>query len=114
MLLQTANGNVEAKVVCFYRRRDISSTLIALADKHASESPPPHQLSAPGVGLPSPCSLGLQCWAVSHEVLAVLWPGPGHESPHALLCRVGPGVYSSPGGVGDCHFLRFFPEYDWF
>ncbi|KAG2457517.1 MTA1 protein, partial [Polypterus senegalus] len=34
----TANGNVEAKVVCFYRRRDISSTLIALADKHASES----------------------------------------------------------------------------
>ncbi|GLD47837.1 metastasis-associated protein MTA1-like protein [Lates japonicus] len=33
----TANGNVEAKVVCFYRRRDISSTLIALADKHASE-----------------------------------------------------------------------------
>lgn len=34
---QTANGNVEAKVVCFYRRRDISSTLIALADKHASE-----------------------------------------------------------------------------
>ncbi|MBN3311895.1 MTA1 protein, partial [Atractosteus spatula] len=36
---QTANGNVEAKVVCFYRRRDISSTLIALADKHASEKP---------------------------------------------------------------------------
>ncbi|KAF3845179.1 hypothetical protein F7725_008342 [Dissostichus mawsoni] len=33
--LQTANGNVEAKVVCFYRRRDISGTLIALADKHA-------------------------------------------------------------------------------
>lgn len=39
--LQTASGNVEAKVVCFYRRRDISSTLIALADKHASESCPP-------------------------------------------------------------------------
>ena len=39
LLLQTASGNVEAKVVCFYRRRDISSTLIALADKHASESP---------------------------------------------------------------------------
>uniref|UniRef100_A0AAX7TNW3 Metastasis associated 1 n=1 Tax=Astatotilapia calliptera TaxID=8154 RepID=A0AAX7TNW3_ASTCA len=34
-LNKTANGNVEAKVVCFYRRRDISSTLIALADKHA-------------------------------------------------------------------------------
>nr|XP_029531889.1 metastasis-associated protein MTA1-like [Oncorhynchus nerka] len=35
--MTTANGNVEAKVVCFYRRRDISSTLIALADKHARE-----------------------------------------------------------------------------
>uniref|UniRef100_A0AAQ4R938 Metastasis associated 1 n=1 Tax=Gasterosteus aculeatus aculeatus TaxID=481459 RepID=A0AAQ4R938_GASAC len=35
-LNKTANGNVEAKVVCFYRRRDISGTLIALADKHAS------------------------------------------------------------------------------
>ncbi|KAL1258204.1 hypothetical protein QQF64_011448, partial [Cirrhinus molitorella] len=34
-LNKTANGNVEAKVVCFYRRRDISTTLIALADKHA-------------------------------------------------------------------------------
>uniref|UniRef100_A0A4W3IV36 Metastasis associated 1 n=1 Tax=Callorhinchus milii TaxID=7868 RepID=A0A4W3IV36_CALMI len=35
-LNKTANGNVEAKVVCFYRRRDIPSTLIGLADKHAS------------------------------------------------------------------------------
>lgn len=34
---QTASGNVEAKVVCFYRRRDISQSLIQLADKHASE-----------------------------------------------------------------------------
>ncbi|XP_051052667.1 metastasis-associated protein MTA1 isoform X5 [Phodopus roborovskii] len=37
-LNKTANGNVEAKVVCFYRRRDISSSLIALADKHATLS----------------------------------------------------------------------------
>ncbi|XP_042201813.1 metastasis-associated protein MTA3-like [Callorhinchus milii] len=36
-LNKTANGNVEAKVVCFYRRRDIPSTLIGLADKHASK-----------------------------------------------------------------------------
>ena len=34
---QTPNGNVEAKVVCFYRRRDISSSLTLLADKHQSE-----------------------------------------------------------------------------
>uniref|UniRef100_A0A8C4QLN0 BAH domain-containing protein n=1 Tax=Eptatretus burgeri TaxID=7764 RepID=A0A8C4QLN0_EPTBU len=36
-LNKTASGNVEAKVVCFYRRRDISSSLIALADKHSSK-----------------------------------------------------------------------------
>uniref|UniRef100_A0A673ZK72 Metastasis associated 1 n=1 Tax=Salmo trutta TaxID=8032 RepID=A0A673ZK72_SALTR len=40
-LNKTANGNVEAKVVCFYRRRDISSTLIALADKHARDGKQP-------------------------------------------------------------------------
>ncbi|RXN09609.1 metastasis-associated MTA3-like protein [Labeo rohita] len=34
---QTASGNVEAKVVCFYRRRDISQSLIQLADKHAKD-----------------------------------------------------------------------------
>ncbi|XP_050706983.1 metastasis-associated protein MTA1-like isoform X7 [Eriocheir sinensis] len=33
-LNKTPNGNVEAKVMCFYRRRDISSSLIMLADKH--------------------------------------------------------------------------------
>ncbi|KAG0727416.1 Metastasis-associated protein MTA1 [Chionoecetes opilio] len=32
--IETPNGNVEAKVMCFYRRRDISSSLIMLADKH--------------------------------------------------------------------------------
>ncbi|XP_066552987.1 metastasis-associated protein MTA3 [Amia ocellicauda] len=36
-LNKTASGNVEAKVVCFYRRRDISNSLIQLADKHAKE-----------------------------------------------------------------------------
>ena len=34
---QTQNGNVEAKVMCFYRRRDISNSLIVLADKHHSK-----------------------------------------------------------------------------
>jgi metastasis-associated protein MTA len=36
-LVKTANGSVEAKVMCFYRRRDISSSLTVLADKHQSE-----------------------------------------------------------------------------
>ena len=36
-VFQTLNGNVEAKVMCFYRRRDISSSLISLADKHQSK-----------------------------------------------------------------------------
>ena len=30
-LNKTPNGNVEAKVMCFYRRRDLSSALIVLA-----------------------------------------------------------------------------------
>uniref|UniRef100_A0AAR2L177 Metastasis associated 1 family, member 3 n=1 Tax=Pygocentrus nattereri TaxID=42514 RepID=A0AAR2L177_PYGNA len=45
-LNKTASGNVEAKVVCFYRRRDISQSLIQLADKHAKkESPSEPELS---------------------------------------------------------------------
>ncbi|XP_072407283.1 metastasis-associated protein MTA2 isoform X2 [Chiloscyllium punctatum] len=34
-LNKTGSGNVEAKVVCLYRRRDISSNLNGLADNHA-------------------------------------------------------------------------------
>lgn len=37
LCLQTPNGNVEAKVMCFYRRRDLPNPLIMLADKHQSE-----------------------------------------------------------------------------
>ncbi|RZF33886.1 hypothetical protein LSTR_LSTR009910 [Laodelphax striatellus] len=37
-LNKTPNGNVEAKVMCFFRRRDLPNTLIMLADKHQSES----------------------------------------------------------------------------
>ncbi|XP_067680880.1 metastasis-associated protein MTA3-like isoform X10 [Haliotis asinina] len=37
-LNKTPNGNVEAKVMCFYRRRDISSSLIVLADKHQTDA----------------------------------------------------------------------------
>ncbi|XP_044011912.1 metastasis-associated protein MTA3 isoform X2 [Aphidius gifuensis] len=33
-LNKTPSGNVEAKVMCFFRRRDLPSTLIMLADKH--------------------------------------------------------------------------------
>uniref|UniRef100_A0A674N6Q4 Metastasis associated 1 family, member 2 n=1 Tax=Takifugu rubripes TaxID=31033 RepID=A0A674N6Q4_TAKRU len=36
-LNKTANGNVEAKVVCLFRRRDISSNLNTLADSNARE-----------------------------------------------------------------------------
>ncbi|XP_011880595.1 PREDICTED: metastasis-associated protein MTA3 isoform X2 [Vollenhovia emeryi] len=33
-LNKTASGNVEAKVMCFFRRRDLPPTLVMLADKH--------------------------------------------------------------------------------
>ncbi|CAK8694979.1 metastasis-associated protein MTA3-like [Clavelina lepadiformis] len=36
-LNKTSSGNVEAKVICFYRRRDISNSLLMLADKHAKD-----------------------------------------------------------------------------
>lgn len=35
-LNKTSSGNVEAKVMCFYRRRDLPGALIQLADKHQS------------------------------------------------------------------------------
>jgi metastasis-associated protein MTA len=37
-LNKTPNGNVEAKVMCFFRRRDLPNTLIMLADKHQMAS----------------------------------------------------------------------------
>lgn len=43
---KTANGNVEAKVVCLFRRRDISSSLNSLADSNAREC----RLLRPGGG----------------------------------------------------------------
>lgn len=36
-LNKTASGNVEAKVMCFYRRRDLPNPLVQLADKHQSK-----------------------------------------------------------------------------
>eukprot|EP00794_Sanderia_malayensis_P020599 gene20599-22630_t len=34
-LTKTSNGQVEAKVSCFYRRRDLSNALVSQADKHS-------------------------------------------------------------------------------
>ncbi|CAH1116636.1 unnamed protein product [Phaedon cochleariae] len=53
-LNKTASGNVEAKVMCFYRRRDLPSQLIQLADKHqcaldeSDESPIPETCGRSG------------------------------------------------------------------
>ncbi|KAL9693422.1 hypothetical protein quinque_012707 [Culex quinquefasciatus] len=33
-LNKTPSGNVEAKMMCFYRRRDLPTPLVQLADKH--------------------------------------------------------------------------------
>lgn len=35
--MQTSSGNVEAKVMCYFRRRDIPASLLTLADKHQSQ-----------------------------------------------------------------------------
>ncbi|XP_056383516.1 metastasis-associated protein MTA2 isoform X1 [Hyla sarda] len=49
-LNKTANGNVEAKVVCLFRRRDISSSLNSLADSNAREFE--EESKQPSVGEP--------------------------------------------------------------
>lgn len=36
-LIKTPGGNVEAKVACYYRKRDISSSLLSLSEKHAKD-----------------------------------------------------------------------------
>jgi len=36
-LNKNQTGNVEAKVMCFYRRRDLPNPLVQLADKHQRE-----------------------------------------------------------------------------
>lgn len=98
LLLQTASGNVEAKVVCFYRRRDISSSLIALADKHASESSRalPH---APGpsagggaavhvLAWTAPCTVqGSQAWGWATQGGRLWWgrAPPVGSGPRACM-----------------------------
>uniref|UniRef100_A0A1B6MC23 Metastasis-associated protein MTA3 n=2 Tax=Graphocephala atropunctata TaxID=36148 RepID=A0A1B6MC23_9HEMI len=66
-LNKTPNGNVEARVMCFFRRRDLPNTLIMLADKHqmasAEESPVSMKLKktylkAPSPEEPDPASIG--------------------------------------------------------
>ncbi|GFY39150.1 metastasis-associated protein MTA1 [Trichonephila inaurata madagascariensis] len=37
-LIKTPNGNVEAKVMCFFRRRDIATSLVMMADKQRHEN----------------------------------------------------------------------------
>ncbi|XP_067335244.1 metastasis-associated protein MTA1 isoform X1 [Channa argus] len=77
-LNKTANGNVEAKVVCFYRRRDISSTLIALADKHAS-------LLFPLLSIPSPSQLGELEEEMENPEMADLPEKQKHQLRHREL-----------------------------
>lgn len=121
LLLQTANGNVEAKVVCFYRRRDISSALIALADKHASESCPfprgwPRALGGwgcsrvfPLAGTHCPCALP----ALKSGSWCVLAAGCGWVSLTWVVflqvefcCpRAGPGLRP---GLGSCWSCPYF------
>lgn len=109
LLLQTANGNVEAKVVCFYRRRDISSALIALADKHASESRPrvggPAFPSPPQARSPASEATCTTCSAPPPPLLH-LWPRV--RGAQARWGFMDPGVCLSPQGIGGTICLRGF------
>ncbi|XP_023246764.1 metastasis-associated protein MTA3 [Copidosoma floridanum] len=52
-LNKTASGNVEAKVMCFFRRRDLPAPLIVLADKHQLASAAELQQRSESPGYPS-------------------------------------------------------------
>lgn len=61
-LNKNQTGNVEAKVMCFYRRRDLPNPLVQLADKHQREyrnpvPPKPH----PYLALRLPLSVYIYC-----------------------------------------------------
>lgn len=53
-LNKTNSGNVEARVLCFYRRRDIPSQLIQLADKHQCALDRIDEPSSGGTSSPPP------------------------------------------------------------
>ncbi|XP_050089253.1 metastasis-associated protein MTA1 [Anopheles aquasalis] len=73
-LNKTPNGNVEAKVMCFYRRRDLPTPLVQLADKHqmATSEDSPVAMKLKKMWLKTPVSEEQAAQAVLDPALAAL------------------------------------------
>ncbi|XP_022920075.1 metastasis-associated protein MTA3 isoform X2 [Onthophagus taurus] len=76
-LNKTATGNVEAKVMCFYRRRDLPSSLVQLADKHQLYGGASEETN---VGSPGSDSSGGQVVATTITTTACRAPDYGMSS----------------------------------
>uniref|UniRef100_A0A182QVP1 Metastasis-associated protein MTA n=1 Tax=Anopheles farauti TaxID=69004 RepID=A0A182QVP1_9DIPT len=73
-LNKTPTGNVEAKVMCFYRRRDLPTSLVQLADKHqmATSEDSPAALKLKKMWLKTPVSEEQAAQAVLDPALVAL------------------------------------------
>ncbi|XP_026478124.1 metastasis-associated protein MTA3-like isoform X2 [Ctenocephalides felis] len=73
-LNKTASGNVEAKVMCFYRRRDLPGSLVQLADKHqvATSEDSPVAMKLKKMWLKTPVSEEQAAQAVLDPAIAAL------------------------------------------
>ncbi|XP_077299742.1 metastasis associated 1-like [Arctopsyche grandis] len=85
-LNKTASGNVEAKVMCFYRRRDLPSPLIQLADKHqmAQSEDSPIAMKLKKMWLKTPVGEEQAAQAVLDPAIAAM-----EEEPEALNSVMG-------------------------
>ncbi|XP_037301334.1 metastasis-associated protein MTA3-like, partial [Manduca sexta] len=77
-LNKTPSGNVEAKVMCFYRRRDLPNPLIQLADKHqmAQSEDSPVAMKLKKICLKTPVGEEQAAQAVLDPALETYWRSP--------------------------------------
>ncbi|XP_039283020.1 metastasis-associated protein MTA3 [Nilaparvata lugens] len=99
-LNKTPNGNVEAKVMCFFRRRDLPNTLIMLADKHQSES----RASENNSSLPNVATAAEEAQAPIQTKLKKIWMKTPHsddgDTPNIGALEVECASLGGGGGGG--------------
>ncbi|XP_058117712.1 metastasis-associated protein MTA1 [Anopheles ziemanni] len=99
-LNKTPNGNVEAKVMCFYRRRDLPTPLVQLADKHqmATSEDSPAAMKLKKMWLKTPVSEEQAAQAVLDPALVAL--EEERNSPNSAGGGGGGGGGGGAGGGG--------------
>lgn len=97
-LNKTPNGNVEAKMMCFYRRRDLPTPLVQLADKHqmATSEDSPVAMKLKKMWLKTPVGEEQAAQAVLDPALVAL--EEERNSPNTTGGG-GPGGNGNGGGI---------------